>query len=352
MTPHTLQGQLLSAELRGDDAEQRRLRAAWTTDAWDEVIPVAFALAVRRRFGRYGDRRVTTRFAKRFVARAPEGTDFKAREVEAVLRGVSGEDALLATVDPGTAGGIMHAGLVALVDDLDLDDDAVNQLVVAAEQQISAAYRAVGTPPDGPPDAPRSVLETYRRTHRRYLRDEDLLPDRQGEPRRPRAPQDDSSTAGRKRREVSGPVSLAGRYLRASMLRDTAERDSLGTVPSLDLTRVFRSALIAALPRYLHPDPSLPEITALVLLARDTFHAELDVLKTEYVARAALDEDVPIDGLTSKDVFLACSLMLMVIADWWGQDEAAISDVVVAAEERVAESGHRLARWSGLRTGY
>src|SRR5688572_1548884 len=106
MTPHTLQGQLLSAELRGDEAEQRRLKAAWTTDAWDEVIPVAFALAVRRRFGRYGDRRVTTRFAKRFVARAPEGADFKAREVEAVLRGVSGEDALLATVDPGTAGGI------------------------------------------------------------------------------------------------------------------------------------------------------------------------------------------------------------------------------------------------------
>jgi hypothetical protein len=128
-----------------------------------------------------------------------------------------------------------------------------------------------------------------------------------------------------------------GRYLRAAMLRDTQERDSLGAVPSLDLTRVYRSALIVALPRYLHPDPSLPEITALVLLARDTFLAELDVLKTEYVARAALSEEVPIDGLTSKDVFLACSLMLMIIADWWAQDEAAISSVVVAAEERVAE---------------
>lgn len=342
MTPQTSEGQLLSAELRGEESVWRRLRGAMSSDEWWEVVPVAFVLAARRRFTPDVDRRTATRFAVRFVAQAPSGAVFSARDVEAVLRGVTGEDAILAAVAAETRVRIMYAVLFALADDLELDDAAVDELVVQAEQQIAAAYRAVDVPLAGPADAPSITFDFHRRAGRRYLNDDDVLPSRPGRPRRPRSPLDDKK-ARKKRREVPRPSTLAGRYLRATLRRDDVERARIGEVSNADLLRIHRSAVGAALASYLYPDPSLPEITALVTLTRDTYYADLDVMKTEHVARAALYEDVPLEGLTSKDVYLASSLMLMIIADWWEQDDAAISSVAVAAEAKVAATGYQLA---------
>ncbi len=299
-------------------------------------------MAARRRFPADVDRRTVTRFAVEFVARAPGATRFAARDVEAVVRGVTGEDALLATVNPEIRTRIMYAALFALADDLDLDDGAADELVRQAEQQITAAYRAVDVPPTGSGNDPRIDFDFHRRTRRRYLSDDDVLPGRPGTPRRPRSPQDDKKTRKR-RRDGPRPSTLAGRYLRATLRRDDLERARIGEVSNADLLRIHRSAIGTALTMYLHPDPSLAEITALVTLTRDTFYPDLDVMKTEYVARAALNENVPIDGLTSKDVHLASSLMLTVIADWWEQDDAAISSVAVTAEANVAATGYQLA---------
>jgi hypothetical protein len=305
-------------------------------------VPVAFALAARRRFTADVDRRTAALFAGRFVAQAPHAAAFSPRDTEAVLRGVTGEDALLTTVGPETRTRIMYAALFALADDLELDDHDADELVVQAERQIAAAHRAVDVPPIGPAHASAIDFDFHRRTHHRYLTDDDVRPGRPDAPRRPRSPSDDERT-GRKRREVLRPATLAGRYLRATLLRDPAERARIGEVSNTDLLRIHRSAIGAALTQYLHPDPSLPEITALVTLTRDTFYPDLDMMKTEHVARAALDEEVPLDGLTSKEVYLAGSLMLMTIADWWGQDDPAISRVAVAAEAKVAATGYQLA---------
>lgn len=343
MTPQTPEGQMLSAELRGDKSAWRRLRKADAPGEWWEVTPVAFVLAARRRFTADVDRRTATRFAVRFVSQAPDAGTFSARDVEAVVRGSTGEDALLTAVDPETRTRIMYAALFALADDLQLDDGAADELVVQVEQQVAAAYRVVDVPPAGPADAPRIDFDFHRRTRRRYLSDDDVLPGPPGVPRRPRAPQDDRKVH-KKRRDVPRPSTLAGRYLRASLRRDTTERARIGEVSNGDLLRIYRSAIGVALESYLHPDPTLPEITALVVLARDTFYPDLDVMKTEHVARAALNEDVPLDGLTSKDVYLASALMMTIIADWWDRDDAAISSVAVAAEAKVAATGYQLAR--------
>jgi len=70
VTPQTPEGQMLSAELRGDKSAWRRLRKAGAPGEWWEVAPVAFVLAARRRFTADVDRRTATRFAVRFVAQA------------------------------------------------------------------------------------------------------------------------------------------------------------------------------------------------------------------------------------------------------------------------------------------
>src|SRR5687768_3224018 len=102
VTPQTPEGKMLSAELRGDESAWRRLQATMPSDEWWEMVPVAFVLAARRRLTPDVDRRTATRFAVRFVAEAPGASSFSARDVEAVLRGSTGEDALLTAVGPET----------------------------------------------------------------------------------------------------------------------------------------------------------------------------------------------------------------------------------------------------------
>ena len=66
-------------------------------------------------------------------------------------------------------------------------------------------------------------------------------------------------------------------------------------------------------------------------------------MKSEYIARTATCEDVPLDGITSRDVYLSCFLMLTAIIDWWGQDPAMAEAIIGEAEEAVRASGHALA---------
>ncbi len=352
------EARMLSAELRGDERQWRRLRTEPARGWWLDVMPVACTVAARRRFGRYTDRRIVTHFATRFVELSPDGARFTARDVDAVIRGITGEDSLLLPLEPELVNRIMYAALFALVDDLQLDDKAVDALLAEAENEIAAAHAAMPTPPPAP-DVPPVELGLHQRTHRRYLGDDDHWPQRLPELRPPRElagidgfgevvvpPLDHTGRAQKDRQRGSGqlPSSRAGRSVRASLLRDQAEQNRIGEVANADLLRVTRSAFSVALRRYLHPDPDVREIAALVALTRNVFHADLDPMKAEYIARAAMGEQVPLDGLTSKDVYLACSLMLGTIVDWWHQDAPTVNAVIVEAEEAVSESGYVLVR--------
>lgn len=96
------QARLLSAELRGDEREWRRLRDVVRGEGgWDEVAPAAFGLAARWRFGEYPDLRVVALFVRRFLERAPGAESFLPRDVEAVIRVVTGDEYLDGGGGPG-----------------------------------------------------------------------------------------------------------------------------------------------------------------------------------------------------------------------------------------------------------
>ncbi|AGZ43464.1 hypothetical protein AFR_26000 [Actinoplanes friuliensis DSM 7358] len=337
----SLEARTLSAELRGDEETWRRLHALDDGEGslWAEVMPTALVLAAVRRFGR-GDLRLITVFVRKFLARRGDDV-FPAASVEAVLRGVLGEDLLFRSVEPAEAGDIMYALLFALVDDLDLDDEQADGLLAAVEKQLEVDRRAFGVPPEGPPDAPVLPDVMHRRTRKPYLSSDDLVP----------SPEADGIPAPRRSRRGTRnavPSTLAGRFIRAAMLRKSEERRHLSSVlkdlGTDDATILTRATFVVAVRRHFSPSVHLREISDLAAAAQAAFYPALNLMATEFMVRAALGEVVPDPGLSVHDEILARTLVLGTFADWWERDEAVVGSVIARAEADVAEAGGSLAR--------
>ncbi|MET8149102.1 hypothetical protein ACIBSW_39610 [Actinoplanes sp. NPDC049668] len=349
----SLEARMLSAELRGDEQGRRELDALDPSDesGWAEVMPVAVAMAAQRRFGPH-DLRLITVFVRRFLARDPHGV-FSAADVEAVLRGVLGEELLFNSVDRATCGEIMYALLFALVDELELSDEQADGLLVAAERRVAAEYRGVEVPPEGPPDAPVITRGTRRRTRRPYLGGDVSMPAAPETPKPARGAlgrvfggrKSRPARPGRGARNTS-PSTLAGRFFSAAMLRHSEERIRLSAIlhesGSDDVTRLGRVVFAVAVHIQFRPDSHLREISDLIAAAHG-YYSDLDLMATEYMVRAALGEDVPEPDLTVDDEMLIRMLVLGTLADLWKRDEPAVNAMIVQAEANLVEAGGSLA---------
>ena len=316
------ESRLLGAALRGAEHERDELLStAFGGLLPMKVLTAAFAVAARRRFPADVDRRAVARFAGQFVALVPSGADFAVREVEAAVRAVTGEVALL---DAEGLPRLMYAVLLALADELELDDD-VDSLLAEAERETAAALTLAA-----PADGEEVPVHRYRRTYRRLLTDADLRPARAARPHRkaPSAP------------PAGTPATRAGRELLCHLAR-TEVVPVGGEVTSADRFLILRATLAEALRWYLPEDAELPEMAALAFATRTVSEAEVDLMKAEYLIRLIMGEKVSLDGFTKRDIFQNGAALLQVIASRWGHDSAAISALVVEAERALAEQGHR-----------
>jgi hypothetical protein len=330
----------LRAALQGDQAGRERiLREELPGGPPIAMTSVACMVAARRVFDERWDRRVITMFAQRVVERIVTDGSIIARHIETFLRGALGETDLIAGAVPDSPG-TPRVALFAMVNELGLDDAAVDALLAETEAEVAKMeglglvedpeYDGDPLPDDGP----------WQRTHRRYLTDGDFVPRRHLTPRRPLVlfPE---KPKGRAR--LASPISKAGLYLRSVTRRKLVGDGGVERIPNADLLRVVRTAFPIALAKYLPPDPDISDFTALARQARTSFGSELDLMKAEYLARLAGFEKIPLDGITSKDVYLSCLLMLTIIFDWWGSDDSA-SYILAQAEEVVEQKGHVLAK--------
>lgn len=249
---------MVSAALRGDVRERDRILHRDLAGGWPfAVIPAAFLLAARRRFQPQVDRRMTTRFAWRFVLNAPGADRFLVRDVDTALRVAIGDE-YLGDALPAGLGEIMYATLFGLADDLELSDRAAVELLAEAEGQIALAHRQEWAFPDGNVDASILGDAHWRRTRQPYLVAKNWLPARTGDCRPPRTPRSDEL-----RRRA--PRTLAGRYVRSFLVHSGQKREvDSDDVPHQDLLRVMRTSFALAAPLYLHPDPDVREIAELV----------------------------------------------------------------------------------------
>jgi len=338
----TAEARFLRAELDGDQAEQARILDAELTDGWwPEVLPAAFVLAARRRFGEFGNRHLVTVFARRFVDRAPGAADFSPRTVEAVIRAAAGEDWLLETVDPALGLQIMYAGLFALADDLGLNTMQSGQLLAEAEAMVAL----MAPPPAEEGTALRVDAGEHRRTGQRYLTDADQLPDltrRVRSPRRPAAAPK-SRKALRRLPPAPEPFSVAGRYLRALALHEKSE-DRRAEVDGTELSMLALAVLVVILPRYLPADPDPREIANLVKLTWQTFRPPTDPITMEHVVRRGLREEISIHGISGTDAYTTAALVLTAIADDWQSNARAISTVIADTEAIAISEGKTLTR--------
>jgi hypothetical protein len=339
--PRSAEARWLSAALRGDDAECARvLRRELPEGPQVEVVVPACLLAARRLFDERWDLRVITVFAQRVVERGPADDAVIPRYIEGFLRGMLGEMDLL-TDDSAFTLEIPRVALFAMVDELALDDGAIDELLVEAEVETAKA-KGLGlleSELDG--DATLPDAGPWRRTYRRYLTDDDFVPRRHPTPRRPLVFSPEKAKG--RRQGIAAPVSKAGRYLRSQTRRKDTDEWDLDQIPNADLLRVARNAFAAAVVRYLPPDPDISEIAALAGEARKSFRSEPNLMKAEYLVRTAMLEKMPLDGITSADVYISCVCMVSIIFDWWDSDDAA-SVIMAKAEEMVERKGHVLAR--------
>jgi hypothetical protein len=335
----------LRAALRGDDAERERISREEAPGG--PPIAMTFAacvVAARRIFDERWDLRVITVFAQRIVERMPVAGTVFPRHIETLLRCALGDLILLTEAFPvmvAEAPETLRVALFAMVDELVLDDDAIDALIVETAAEVAKAeelalmepYTGDGDPlPDG---------GTWRRTHQRYLIDGDFLPRRHAAARRPLVFIPEQPKGWRK--GIAVPVSKAGLYLRSLTRRKLSGDSRVEQIPNADLLRVARTAFPIAATKYIPPDPDISDFAALARAARKSFGPEPDLMKAEYLARTALQEKVPLDGITSADVYLSCMSMLTIIFDWWDNDDAA-SYIMARAEELVEKKGHTLAK--------
>ena len=326
---------MLRAALCDDQRERDRIISEELDGTWPfEVVAPAVALAALRRFDRW-DRRAVLAFARQFVTRAPGGADFAVIDAEAVVRGATGDVHLLAaTSNAENLPALYHALLLALADELDLDDTGVEVLLDEAVRETTKALELADPPGDVEMDP--AMLRRYRRIHRRYLSDADMVP-APVTPPRPSTPLPVASG-------VDGypePASRAGRYLRSYLTGEDGPAASEAS--SMDHYLVARATLIEAIVRYLPPDPDLREITTLIRMTTETYPDLFSPMKAEYLVRILMGEkDVPLDGITKRDVHGATLLMLRVIGTASDDRDSVISPLLVAAEKRLMETGKRL----------
>lgn len=331
------EAQLLGAALRGETRERDRVLAKHQADSWPmELVTAAYALVARRWWDERWDRRVVFAFARRFVDQAPGGSGFLVRDVEAMLRAATGELYLAASLaDAPRLPELPYALLLALADDLNMGDTEVDPLLAEAAQERAAALAMV-EPLEDAVNEP-VALRRYRRIHRRYLMDDDVVPRRPEPPREPR-PVDAVRGAG----GHAGPATRAGRFLRSYLLG--IEGPAAGEVSDADRFRIVRSTLSEALWLYLPEDPDLREISALVRGAQAAYPQDVDPMKAEYTVRLIMGETVSLDGMKKRDIYRNGAAMLQVIAEWWQRDQAVLTEVIEDAEKTLARQGNVLAR--------
>lgn len=329
----SVEARLLRAALRDDERERDRIIAELDGGWPVGILTAAFVLAARRRFDDRWDRRVVLAFARRFVAQAPGGAGFAVRDAELLLRGVTGDPHLIAaTAEVKDLSELYYALLLALADDLGLDDAAVDKLLAKAVRETAAAMQR-----EEPPEETRvdpAVLRRYRRIHRRYLTDQEMVQSVRPAPREP-SPLSFQPSGGHRE-----PVTRAGRHLRSVLLGAGGPADD---IPDMDLLRIARATLVEALVRYLPPNPEVSEIAALVRAASEAHPNQFHPMKAEYMVRLMMGEEgVPRDGINQGDVYLICGLLLQVIFVASHRDDAALCMMIVAAEEILAEMGRDL----------
>ncbi|MEU4244346.1 hypothetical protein [Actinoplanes sp. NPDC026619] len=335
--PNSVEARWIRAALTSDGPERRRIaREELPGGPPLQVIPIACAVAARRLFGPQWDRRLITTFAQRVVDRSPAAAGLLPRDVESVLRGMTGETELLTGVPGEALAEITLASLLGLADELALDDEGVDVLLVEAERE-TAAVAAVAEPPDADkaavPDGDR-----WRRTFERYLSSDDFVPRAHPVARPPRP---FPAEKGR----YTEPASKAGRYLRHLLRGESGTGLQASEVPQVDLLRVARLAFtVAVRSYYLYPDPDLAETMALACATKAHHWPELNLMKAEYLTRTIFGEKLPLDGITNRDVYPSCVFMLNTIIDAWDGDDAAVCSVLADAEEGVALRGNALSR--------
>jgi len=333
--PRLAESRWLRAALTGDIRERRRIALEELPGGPPfQVTPIACGVAARQVFGEQWDRRVITTFARRIVERLPAAAGLLPREIEAWLRGNTGEVELLLMV-PDELGDIVVASLLGLADQLALDDRAVDVLLVEAERQM-AVVATIEAPP-GTEQAGVSDSDRWQRTFEPFLTGDDFVPRAHSVARPPRPfPAEE--------RLSTQPASQAGRYLRRLLRGEMDDELRAMDVPMVDLLRVGRLAFtIAVRSYYLHPDPSLLETMALASATKARRWPGIDLMKAEYLTRLVFGEKVPLDGITNRDVLPSCIFMLQTIIDAWGGDDAALCSVLVDAEDGIAEQGNVLA---------
>jgi hypothetical protein len=326
----------IRAALTGDEPERQRIaREELSGGPPGRVTPIAAMVAARRLFSEQWDRRVITTFARRLVERNPAASGLLPRDVEAVLRGMTGETELLTTVPFEVVAEICLASLLGLADELALNDEAVDVVLVEAERETTA-LAAVAEPPDTNEAA---VLDgdQWRRTFERLLTSDDFVPRGHSVARAPRP------FPPAERRD-SEPGSKAGRYLRHLLRGESDAGPQASEIPQVDLLRVARLGFtIAVRSYYLYPDPDLTETMALALTTKAHRRPDIDLMKAEYLIRTVFGEKVPLDGITNRDVYPSCLFMLNTIIDAWDGDDGALCAVLADAEEGVARRGNVLA---------
>ncbi len=139
---------------------------------------------------------------------------------------------------------------------------------------------------------------------------------------------------------------MAGQYALASMLRQRDRRLELEAILRQrgrgDIPRMMRATFAVAIPQRFGQRVHLSKIGAFVTDVRDNFYEPLALMRTEYLIRCALGEDLTVPGLEIYEEILAKSLVLGAIADYWNRDEAKLAAAVVQAESNVAASGYEL----------
>lgn len=336
VVPRSAEVRWLRAALTGDGQERRRIALEELPGGPPfQVTVIACGVAARQVFGEQWDRRVITTFARRLAERMPAAAGLLPRELEAILRGMTGETELL-TIVPDELGDIILASLLGLADQLALDAPAVDALLAEAERQT-----AVVATIEEPPSADEAAVpdsDRWQRTFEPLLTSDDFVPRAHPVARPPRPfPAEEG-------RSVE-PASRAGRYLRHLMLHERHNGPPVDEIPMIDLLRVARLAFtIAVRSYYLHPDPDLVETMALASATKAQQWPEIDLMKAEYLIRIVFGEKVPLDGITNRDAYPSCVFMLRTIIDAWDSDDAALCSILADAEEGVALRGNILAR--------
>jgi hypothetical protein len=327
---------MLDAAFRGEHRTAARISRKELGGDWPfELTCMAFVLAVRRRFEPGTDRRMATRFAWKMVQSAPGAEKFLIRHVDAMVRLGMGDEEAGPSLPAERYADRMYATLLALLDDLELDDRQVAEFLEETERrEYEERGRHIVVVKPGEFRFRDIDLRRYQRVHRRYLADKHWLPPRAGELRPPRGPGEGLRTGQ--------PSSLAGRFARAAMLRRLDEGPDVDDVPNVDTVRLAWTTFAVVITRYLYADADIREMTPLVRRAHRA-DGELDPMKMEYLLRTGMGEHLPMDGVTAREVYKGSSLMLGLMIEDWGRDEAAITAAVLDAEEELAAAGHRLA---------